>query len=58
MDLKTFQLLTLEWLDQRFPNFFEPYLNLSLVKSLTQRPKPQTYYKKIMIVSVILAVSC
>jgi len=31
--LKTFQLLTLEWQDQRFANFFEPYPNLSLVKT-------------------------
>jgi len=46
MDIKTFQLLTLEWLNQRFPNFFSPTQTWVWWKRLTQRPKPQTYYKK------------
>jgi len=41
------QPLTLEWLDQWFPNFFERDPNLNLVN--TSRPKPQRM-KKIMIV--------
>jgi len=39
-----FQQLTLESLHQRFPNYFEHDLNLSLVNT------PQTTYEKIMIV--------
>jgi len=41
---KKTQPLPLVWLDQRFPNFFEPVPNLSLVN--TSRPKPQTTYEK------------
>jgi len=36
--------LTLAWVDQLFPNFFEPVPNLSLVN--TSQPKPQATYEK------------
>ena len=45
---KRLQPLTLEWLDQQLPNFFERGPNLSLVN--TSRPMPQTTYEKASVV--------
>jgi len=54
MDEKKLQPLTLKWLEQQFPNFFERSPNLSLMNT------PQTTYEKIMIVGLLgfLAASC
>ena len=44
MDLKRLQSLTIAWLDQRIPNFFERHSYLSFK---TSRPKPQKTHEKL-----------
>ena len=52
---KRLQPLSLEWLDQRFPNFFEHDQNLSLVNTLQTTIQASSNRIKILIVWVIFS---